>query len=157
MIYSLLKLLHVVAVILFLGNIITGHFWMHIALKTKDPIIILHTIRGVIRSDRLFTVPGVIFITAGGLVAAISGSVPILRTGWIFWSIILFSISGVIFSWKLAPLQKKIYNLLVNQEGLNDADWLFFNKVYLEWKIWALLALALPTAALVMMILKIPH
>lgn len=157
MIYSLLKLLHVAAVILFLGNIITGHFWMHIALKTNDPKIILHTIKGVIRSDRLFTVPGVIFITAGGLVAAISGSIPILRTGWIFWSIILFSISGVVFSWKLAPLQKKIYNLLVNQEGLNDADWLFFNKVYLEWKIWAFLALALPTAALVMMILKIPH
>lgn len=157
MIYPLLKLLHLSAVILFLGNIITGHFWMHIAMKTKDIVIIVHTIKGVIRSDRIFTVPGVIIITTGGLLAAISGSIPILRTGWILWSIILFSLSGVVFSIKLAPLQKKIYTLAGKSEISDDTDWVSLKKVYLEWKIWGMIALALPTAALVMMILKIPR
>jgi len=157
MIYSLLKLLHLAAVIIFLGNIITGHFWMHIALQTRDVKIILHTVKGVIRSDRLFTVPGVILIITAGLLAAISGSLPVLRTGWIFWSIILFSISGFVFTLKLVPLQKKIYNLIVSQDVLNDSEWLFLKKVYLDWVIWALIAMAVVAGALVMMILKIPH
>src|SRR6188768_3959519 len=95
--YSYLKLIHIIAVVLFLGNIITGLFWMHFAVKTKDLKIIHHTMKVIIVADRYFTIPGVIIITAGGLLAAIYGNYPILRTGWIFWSIVLFSISGIIF------------------------------------------------------------
>ena len=35
--YLLYKLLHVVAVILFLGNIITGVFWHRLAARTREP------------------------------------------------------------------------------------------------------------------------
>ncbi len=80
-----LKLIHILAVILFLGNIITGLFWMHIAVKTKDLKIINHTMNGIIKADRYFTIPGVIIITAGGFLAAIYGHFPILRSGWIFF------------------------------------------------------------------------
>lgn len=155
MIYNYLKLLHLVAVVIFLGNIFTGLFWMHIAVKTKDIKIIFHSICGIIKSDRIFTIPGVIVITAGGLMAAIDGNIPILSTGWIFWSIILFSISGIVFAWKVAPLQKKIY-ILTSDKTKNDFDWITLNKVYFEWEIWGLIALLTPIAALVMMTLKIP-
>ena len=105
--YVYLKLIHVFAVVLFLGNIITGLFWMHIAVKTNDLRIISHTMKGIIKADRYFTIPGVIVITGGGLMSAIYGHFPILRTGWILWSIIMFSISGLVFAFKVAPLQKK--------------------------------------------------
>ena len=157
MIYNYLKLLHLIAVILFLGNIVTGLFWMTIAVKTKDLKIISHSIKGVIKSDRLFTIPGVIVIVAGGFMAAIYGNIPILRTGWIFWSLILFSISGIVFGWKVAPLQRKIYNLTSNRETAHDFNWPGFKKVYLEWETWGLVALLTPVAALVMMVLKIPR
>ena len=49
---------------------------------------------GVIRSDRLFTVPGVFLILASGFFAAIRGGFPILGTGWILWTLVLFGISG---------------------------------------------------------------
>ena len=155
MVYAFLKLLHIFAVIIFMGNIITGLFWMHIAVKSKDPKIISHSIKGVIKSDRLFTIPGVIFITLGGFMAAISGRLPLLHTGWIFWSIVLFSISGLAFAWKVAPLQKKIKNLTSNHSG--DFDWTFFKKVYSQWELWGLFSLLTPFAALVMMVLKLPH
>src|SRR6187200_2585568 len=106
--YSYFKLIHIVAVMIFLGNIITGLFWMHIAVKTKDLKIIAFAMKGIIKADRYFTVPGVVVITAGGFLAAIHGHFPILRTGWIFWSIIMFSISGLAFIFKVAPLQNKI-------------------------------------------------
>ena len=155
--YSYLKLIHLIAVMLFLGNIITGLFWMHIAVKTKDLKIINFTMKGIIQADRYFTIPGVIIITAGGFLAAIYGHLPILKTGWILWSIIMFSISGLAFSFKLAPLQKKIYNLTLNKETSTDFDWSNFNKVYFEWDIWGFIALITPLAAFVMMTLKIPQ
>ena len=155
--YSYLKLIHLIAVMLFLGNIITGLFWMHIAVKTKDLKIINFTMKGIIKADRYFTIPGVIIITAGGFLAAIYGHFPILKTGWILWSIIMFSISGLAFSFKLAPLQKKIYNLTLNKETSTDFDWSNFNKVYFEWDIWGFIALITPLAAFVMMTLKIPQ
>ena len=154
--YSYLKLIHLIAVMLFLGNIITGLFWMHIAVKTKDLKIINFTMKGIIKADRYFTIPGVIIITAGGFLAAIYGHLPILKTGWIFWSIIMFSISGLAFSFKLAPLQKKIYNLTLNNETATDFDWHNFSKVFFQWDLWGFIALVTPLAAFVMMTLKIP-
>lgn len=156
MAYIYLKLIHIIAVILFLGNIFTGLFWMHIAVKTKDIKIIFHSISGVITSDKFFTIPGVIFITAAGILAAIYGHIPILRTGWIFWSIVLFSLSGIVFAWKVAPLQKKILIMVSQKEGLKNFDWIAFNKIYHRWEVWGLIALITPVAALAMMILKIP-
>ncbi len=142
---------------LFLGNIITGLFWMHIAVKTKNLKIITFAMKGIIKADRYFTIPGVIIITAGGIMAAIYGHFPILRTGWIFWSIILFSISGLAFAFRVVPLQKKIYNLTLNKETPTDFDWVKFDKLYVAWDIWGLIAVILPLAAFAMMTLKIPQ
>lgn len=155
--YSYLKLIHLVAVMIFLGNIIIGLFWMHIAVKTKDIKIISFTMKGIIKADRWFTIPGVIVITAGGFLAAIYGHLPILGTGWIFWSIIMFSISGLAFAFKVVPLQKSIYNLTLNKENSIDFDWANFSKLYVQWDIWGLIALLTPLAAFVMMTLKIPQ
>jgi uncharacterized membrane protein len=113
--YSSLKLIHLIAVMIFLGNIITGLFWMRIAVKTKDLKIIAFAMKGIIKTDRYFTLPGVVVITAGGFLAAIYGHFPILKTGWIFWSIIMFSISGLVFAFKVAPLQNNMYNLILNK------------------------------------------
>ena len=155
--YSFLKLIHLIAVMIFLGNIITGLFWMHIAVKTKDLKIITFAMKGIIKADRYFTIPGVVIIIAGGFLTAIYGHFPILRTGWIIWSIIMFSTSGLVFAFKVVPLQTKIYHLTLNKESSIDFNWENFRKVYLAWDIWGLIALLTPLAAFVMMILKIPQ
>ena len=55
--YLTLKMLHIVAVVLFLGNIITGVFWKDHADRSRDPRIILAILEGIVRSDRWFTIP----------------------------------------------------------------------------------------------------
>jgi len=155
--YFYYKLIHVFAVVIFLGNIITGLYWMRIAVKTKELKIISHTMRGIIKADRYFTIPGIIIITTFGIMAAISAQFPIFHTGWIVWSIILFSISGIVFSIKVAPLQRKIYHLTSNKNGSPDFDWKNFDKIYFQWDVWGLIALVTPLIAFVMMILKIPN
>ena len=106
--YLWLKLIHILAVVMFIGNVVTGVFWHRHALATRDARLIAHAMDGVIRSDRLFTVPGVVLIIASGVFAAIQGGFPILGTPWILWTLVLFGISGAVFGMKLAPLQRQM-------------------------------------------------
>ncbi len=153
MIYLSLKLVHIVAVILFLGNIVTGLFWKAHADRTGDPRIMAHTLDGIIRSDRLFTIPGVIVILIGGFGAALVGRIPILGTGWILWSIILFTMSGLAFMFRVAPLQVRLRALAAEGHGSQfDRD--RYRALSRQWETWGLVALLTPAAALVLMVLK---
>jgi uncharacterized membrane protein len=153
-IYLLLKLIHVFAVIIFLGNIITGLFWMRQADRTGSVSIISFAMQGIITSDKWFTIPGVIIITAGGITAAVQIGLP-LGTGWIFWSLVLFSVSGIVFGWKLAPLQKKIVKLTRGQDE-KSFNHSLYRSYLLQWERWGFVALLTPLAAMIMMVLKIP-
>ena len=154
--YAIFKLIHLLAVVIFLGNIITGLFWMWFAVKTKDLKIIHFTMKGILLADRYFTLPGVIFIVAGGIFAAVLGHYPLLHTKWIFWSIVMISISGLAFAFKVAPVQRKIYQVTSNKETSADFDWKNFDKLYLAWDFWGLIAILTPLAALAMMTFKFP-
>jgi len=153
--YQVLKLIHVVAVIVFLGNIITGLFWKAHADRTRDVRFIAHTMHGIIRSDRWFTIPGVVTITVAGIFAAIQAGLPILRTGWIFWSLVAFSVSGIVFAWRVAPLQRQILALATTTSD-TAFDWAFYRSKSLRWELWGLLATATPLIAVVLMVLKRP-
>lgn len=106
--YFVWKLLHIVSVILFLGNITTGLFWATHARRTRDFAVIALTFDGIIRSDRWFTIPGVIGIIVAGIAMAVKANLPILGTGWILWSIALFAIAGTVFGIWVAPLQREL-------------------------------------------------
>ena len=154
MLYLGLKLLHIVAVVLFLGNIATGVFWKAHADGTRDPRIVHAAIRGLIRSDRWFTIPGVVAIVVFGLAAAIVGHYPILRTGWIFWSLVLFTISGWAFSARVAPLQRKLADLARRGVESGALDWDAYHTLSRQWEFWGAVALLTPLAALALMVLK---
>ena len=53
--------------------------------------------KGMITIDKWFTIAGVIIITASGFSAVVEGGLLLIRTGWIFWSIILCSLSRLVF------------------------------------------------------------
>ena len=152
--YLLVKLLHIAAVIAFLGNIATGLFWHAHAARTRDPVLLGHVLDGIIRSDRIFTVPGVIAIVATGIAAAILGDIPILRTGWIFWAIVLFSISGLIFAFQVAPLQRQLRALANAAVQSGTFDYAGYHARAVRWELWGAVALLTPLGALVLMVLK---
>lgn len=155
-IYLVYKLIHIVAVIIFLGNIFTGLYWMHQAYATRNLTIIHHTWKALIRSDQYFTIPGVIVITGAGVIGAIQAHYPLLRTGWIFWAIVLFSFSGIVFGWILYPLQKRLKQLTESDDSKVQFSWTTYNQMYKRWEIWGLVALVAPLLALVMMVMKWP-
>lgn len=152
--YLWLKLFHVLAVVAFLGNITTGLFWHAHAARTRDPRLLAHAVDGIIRSDRLFTIPGVLAIIASGVGAAIIGGHPILGTPWILWSLVLFSVSGLVFVLRVAPLQVRLRELAQAGVGQGALDWERYRRLAHTWELWGGLALLTPIAALALMVLK---
>lgn len=152
--YPFLKLVHVFAVIVFMGNIITGLFWKFHADGTKDRSIIAHTLRGLIRSDRWFTMPGVVVITAAGFAAAVQAGLPLLRTGWIFWSIVAFTVSGLTFAFRVAPLQQQLLLLMREPVGETEVDWVAYRAKSRAWEWWGFVATLTPLVAVVLMTMK---
>ena len=153
MLYLVLKSLHVISVVLFLGNIITGVFWKVHADKTGDLRTRAQALDGIVRSDRVFTVPGVFAIIITGVWMAMNAHLPLLGTRWILWSLILFGISGICFGGFVAPLQKK---LLANaRAGLagtwNEAE---YKKLSGAWTLWGTIATLTPLVAVFLMVMK---
>jgi uncharacterized membrane protein len=140
-----------------MGNITTGLFWMHFAVRSKNQSIISHTLKSIIKADLIFTIPGVVLIVASGIWSALFAHFPMLKLGWILWPIILFSISGLVFGLRVAPIQKRMYNLTSNIETMTVADWQKFGKLMKEWDFWGSVALLTPFLAFFMMVLKIPQ
>ena len=155
--YSSLKLIHILAVTIFIGNIITGLFWMRVAVKTKDLKIISFAVKGIRNGDRYLTIPCVLLVLIFGFLAARSGHFRISQNGWISWSVITFLISVIAFAIKVTPLQKKIYHFSLNKESLTDSEWKRFSNIYLTWEILGLTVLLTSLAAFIMMTLKIPQ
>ena len=152
--YLFVKLLHIASVVLFLGNITTGIFWHRHAARTRDPRLLFHAMDGIIRSDRIFTLPGVLLIVVTGVWAAMLGGLPLLDTPWITISLVLFSISGLLFGIKVAPLQKQLRELArvgVESGTFNHAH---YTVLAHEWEGWGAAALVTPLLAMVLMVLK---
>ena len=153
MLYLALKALHILSVVLFLGNIITGVFWKVHADLTGDLRARAQALDGIIKADRWFTVPGVLLIVATGVSMALLAHLPMLSTLWIGASIALFGVSGLAFGLAVGPLQKK---LLTNVRAGLSGNWdeTQYNALSRSWGIWGIVATAAPVIALFLMVMK---
>ncbi|MBV8197848.1 MAG: DUF2269 family protein [Candidatus Eremiobacteraeota bacterium] len=145
--YLALKLVHVAGVVMFLGNIAVGIFWKRYADGTGNAAMMAHAIDGIIKADKIFTIPGILILLIGGIGAAIVGGYPILGTGWILWALIAFILSGLAFG----PLSRTQRRLSLAAHTGNLVD---YESLSRSWDLWGFIALALPVVAFVLMILK---
>jgi uncharacterized membrane protein len=151
--YLALKLLHVSAVVMFLGNIVTGLFWHAHAARTRDPRLLHHAMDGILRSDRWFTNPAAATIAVSGVLMALNAHLPILRTRWIAIGLALFILSGLVFATRVTPLQKQLRALArAGVEGTFDHP--RYEALARRWELWGGIALLLPLIALAVMVLK---
>jgi uncharacterized membrane protein len=151
MVYFILVLIHVIAVIIFLGNITIAPFWKANAEKKKDRLIVLNAWEGIIRADKLFTMPGVVLLLIFGVGGALHGGFNLISNGWIFWSIILYIISSAIFMVKVVPIQKKIVALAGDKA---DFSWDVYYKLTKQWNVWGSIATIAPWIAVILMVIK---
>lgn len=152
MLYLILKTIHVLAVVVFLGNVIVGGFWKAFADRTGNAAVMAHTIDGIIRADRIFTIPGVIVLLLAGLATAFTGHYSILGTGWILWGLGLFILSGIAFG-PIARAQRELLKLAT--AGLqSDEQRRQYQALTGQWNLYGTIATVAPLLALVIMVLK---
>ncbi len=105
MAYNVLKMLHVLGVIVLVGNVTVSSFWKVFADRSGDPRIIAHAQRLVTTTDVFFTLSGILLLVGGGFGAAYVAAVSPFGPGWLVVPEFLFLISGVIWLLVLVPIQ----------------------------------------------------
>ncbi|CAM3575438.1 DUF2269 domain-containing protein [Paenibacillus lupini] len=98
--------LHLVGVVVFVGNIITAAFWKVRADLSKNPAVIHSTVKNVMLADYVFTLPGLVIIIVSGIVMAVQAKMSLSGLNWLTLSLILFAVTGVIWLAILIPLQR---------------------------------------------------
>lgn len=149
MFYLFLKTVHIVAVVLFVGNITTGVFWKLAADRSGDPRLMAAALDGILRADRWFTQAGATLIMLSGIALAWIGGYPFF-TFWIWAGLALFIASAVIFKRWVEPVQRRM--LAIAREANFDRE--EYARHSRTWMWSGTLATLAPYIALALMVFK---
>lgn len=100
--------LHLIGVVIFVGNIITAAFWKVRADLTKNSVEIHSAVKNVMLADYIFTIPGLVLIIVSGSIMAARAGMPMSGFNWLMLSLILLAVTGIIWAVILIPLQLKM-------------------------------------------------
>jgi len=141
--YLLLKSLHILGIILLMGNIIVTAWWKFMADKTKDPSVIAFAQRQVTLTDFVFTAPGAFLAIMAGDSMAYTFMSNTWDIQWLTWGRCLFIASGIIWIVVLIPTQIKQARMargFAISKTIPDEYW----KLSKRWNIFGALAVLLP-------------
>ena len=144
-----LKIIHVLAVCLFLGNVVVSGTWAVLAERTSNYEVIAFSNRLVLITDALFTFTGsLVVVGTGFLMGQRFGGAA--AQGWIAWSYALIGISGAIWALVLVPIQLRQRKILKRDKAIT-AEYLRLSKI---WQISGAVATVIPLPILYLMITK---
>jgi uncharacterized membrane protein len=150
--YAILKSIHVIGVILFVGNITVTGWWKAMADRTRDPRILAFAQRQVTLTDWVFTLGGIVMLAVSGALAARLGGFA-ASTPWLQWGSALFILSGVIWIAVLVPLQTRLGRMaktFAAAQTIPDQYW----KLERLWIVFGVIATIMPLATVVVMVFK---
>ncbi|HLF22829.1 MAG TPA: DUF2269 family protein, partial [Burkholderiales bacterium] len=89
------RLMHLLGAVLFLGNTFVTAVWMSLVRRSRDAEVIRVGVRGILLTDALFTLPGVLLLALNGGILGTQW----FKVGapWIIASVVLFGASGVVW------------------------------------------------------------
>lgn len=142
--------LHILGVVIFLGNIIVTAVWKVLADRTHDPAVVSYAQRLVTITDVAFTATGAALIAvSGGAMADDFGGVS--GEPWLTWGVALFIASGVIWVAVLIPIQVLQSRLTRTfGDGIPNRYW----RLARLWYVFGGLATALPLVNIYLMVAK---
>lgn len=91
--YMAVKWLHIMSSVLLVGTGFGTAFYLYFANRSGEVRAIAVVVRLVVRADKWFTAPAVLFQPLSGLWLAKAGGWPI-DTGWIAAALVLFALAG---------------------------------------------------------------
>jgi uncharacterized membrane protein len=151
--YSILKFLHVLGVVILIGNVTITAFWKVFADRTGDVAMVAHAQHAVIVADWLFTLPAIALILFGGYGMVLHAGLDPLGSAWLVWGQGLFLLSGCIWLGILVPAQirqGRAARALRKGDALPESYW----RDGRLWLVWGIAATAPLIAAIYVMIVK---
>ena len=126
MAYETAKFIHIIGIIMLLGNVTATAIWKFFADRSKDAKIVGFGQRLVTLTDWSLTVWGAALTIIGGYGAALIAQMDLVGERWLLWGQILFIASGLLWLGILVPLQIHLARLAKGfQAGgdIPDAYW----------------------------------
>jgi uncharacterized membrane protein len=145
--------LHILGVVLFLGNIIVTAVWKMMADQTENPPVVAYAQRMVTITDIAFTTTGVILIIVAGQVMAQDYGGVFSGPLWLTLGWSLFIASGVIWLAALIPIEVMQHRLARGfRDGgtIPDRYW----RLGRLWAFFGVTATILPLINLYLMVFK---
>jgi len=103
--YLTFKFLHVLGVVILVGNVTVTAVWKVFADRTREPKVVAFGQRLVTITDWFLTAGGVLLLVIGGYGAALVSNLDLLGARWLVWGQLLLAISGLIWMAILIPAQ----------------------------------------------------
>lgn len=149
-IYTILKTLHILGAVVFVGNIVVTALWKALADRTRDPRVVAFGQRLVTVTDWAFTAPGAALVLVTGILLSSQGSY--WRLPWIHAGLGLFVLSGILWLAVLVPVQH-MQSRLVRDLGDDPipSDYWRLGRI---WMLVGIPATLLPLANLWVMVAK---
>lgn len=145
------KVLHVLAACLFLGNVVVSGTWAFLAERTRNFEVVSFSNRLVLITDLMFTLTGALLVVyTGSLMAHRYDGAPAASQAWIYWSYMLFGLSGLIWLLVLVPIQLRQRMLLKRHQAITPE----YNKLSRIWQISGAIATVVPLPIVYLMIIK---
>lgn len=153
MLYALLKALHIVGVVMLLGNAAVTLIWKIAADRTGDPSLVAFGQRLVTLTDWWFTLGGGALIVIGGYGAAWAGGLDPFGSAWLLWGQALLLLSGALWAVILVPVQIRQAR---QARGFGAAEEIppSYWRDSRRWTVWGVIAIFPLLAAILVMAAK---
>ena len=153
MLYEIAKTVHVIGVILLVGNVSATAIWKLFADRTRNPTIMAFAQKLVTYTDLSLTLWGIILIVAGGYSAALIGRLDLIGERWLLYGQLLFVLSGVLWLGILLPLQIRQARAAKRFGETGEVPAQYWRDCG-NWVIWGLIATVPLVASIWVMIAK---
>ncbi len=151
--YGFLKFIHLLGIVLLLGNVTVTSIWKVFADRTRDPRTIAFAQKMVAGTDWSLTLSGIGLTIAGGYGMALFARMPLLENGWLLYGQLAFLVSGAVWLGILLPLQIRqgaIARALASSLAVPE-EYLALGR---QWLFWGVVATVPLVASMWIMILK---
>lgn len=146
--YQWHKLLHILGVVIFMGNMFVGPVWFSYAFYSKDAHVLKFAAKLLQQTDLYLTIPGVALTVLNGLcLSSVYGGSQ--SQPWLLHSIYLILTMWVL-SVPLVFLQEKLF-LTIETEAQNEAK---INRLLIRWSILGSLVMIPPSIIFYWMVVK---
>jgi uncharacterized membrane protein len=151
--YSFFKTVHLVGVIVLLGNVTITAYWKVLADRTGDAKVIAHAQHAVTVADWIFTLAGILLIIIGGYGAAAVAGLSLTGPTWLVVGQLLFAVSGLVWLALLIPIQIRQAQTVrsLSHDSVLPAS---YRRDSRNWLIWGIVATVPLVAAIYVMVAK---